>query len=104
MVIIVIHGYQVRAMQRQVDQNCQAMFMLAQEQGATEKSGFETGKEYCFFFADYSRNMALLGEFDNGISYNKKPRLIIMRNVNEKGLRYWSEQPLLYERYRKIRN
>jgi hypothetical protein len=95
----------VQNQERQIDQICQMVFELAREQGATDETGFTYGagkKEYCFFFADYSRNLAILGEFDGEISYDKKPRLVIMHNVDEKNLEYWSKQPIPYERYKKI--
>ena len=94
----------IRDQQCQIDQLCQLAFTLAREQGATDETGFTMGKEYCFFFADYDRNMAILGEFDHGISYDKKPRLIIMHNVNERNLEYWDKQPVLYNRFKKIPN
>ena len=90
--------------QRQIDQVCKMVFTLAREQGATDETGFTGGKEYCFFFADYNRNMAILGEFDRGIRYDKKPRLIIMHNIDEGNLEYWDKLPVIYDRYKKIPN
>ena len=94
---------QIYKQQRQIDQLCDAAFAMAQIQGATKDGGFEGGKEYCFFFGDYDRGMALVGEFDGHLDYRKKPQLIIMRNINERLLDEWNQQPLEYERYRKIR-
>jgi hypothetical protein len=87
---------------QQIDQLCQTQFTLARAMGATDQNGFIEGKEYCLFFADYDRSMALLGEFDQKISYESKPRFIIMHNVDEEYLRYWDKQPIIYERYKKI--
>ncbi len=87
---------------RQNDQLCDAVFFLAQSQGATDQMGFISGKEYCLFFADYSKRRALIGEFDGKIHYDKTPRLIIIHNADEANMAYWDSQPLLYSRYKKI--
>jgi hypothetical protein len=87
----------------QIDQLCQGQFTLARQLGATDQTMFSSAKDYCFFSADYSRNMALLGEFDGRISYDKKPRLIIMHNVDERNLEYWDKLPTEYG-YKKIPN
>lgn len=96
------HETRIREQQQQIEQTTQAVFSLAQMQGAVEQSGFAMGKEYCFFFADYGHGKVLLGEFDQEISNGKQPRLIIMGGIEEKLLDNWSKQPLLYNKYRKI--
>lgn len=101
--IFIFHGQQIRAQQRQDDQLCQMMVSFARLQGATDQTNFQMGKEYCFFFADYERGIAILGEFDHGISYDKTPRIIIMGGVSRKCLEDWNSQPALYSRYKKIR-
>ncbi|MFH1968474.1 MAG: hypothetical protein ABIJ84_03755 [bacterium] len=93
----------IQNQKRQIDQLCQVTFALARLQGAEDQNGFEGGKEYCFFFGDYNKGMALVGKFDDGLSYRKKPRIIIMSSLDAKLLNEWSKQPLLYGRYRKIR-
>jgi len=88
--------------QRQIDQLCQIVVTLAEEHGAKEQMGFVgPGKEYCFFFADYKRNLAIVGEFDGDISYNKKPKLVILHNVDKENLEYWNKQPTVFG-YKKI--
>jgi len=89
--------------QRQIDQLCQGVFALAREQGATDDNGFVAGKTYCFFFADYRRGIALVGEFNDRIRYDKKPQLIIVHNVDERILNEWNNQQTEYG-YKKIRD
>ena len=98
-----VNSIKLTNQQCQIDQLNSAVFSLAHEQGAGEAFCFTGGKEYCLFFADYSRNAAIVGEFDGEISYDKKPRLIIMRNINEKTLEYWDKAPIVYGWYKKIR-
>jgi len=93
---------EIKTQQRQVDQLCQIVVTLAEEHGAKEQMGFVgPGKEYCFFFADYKKNLAIVGEFDGEISYDKKPKPVILRNVDERNLEYWSKQPTVFG-YKKI--
>jgi hypothetical protein len=76
---------------------------LALNQGAIEEySGFSSNKEYCLYFADYKRGVAIVGEFDGKISFEKKPRLIILYNIDARVLEDWSKRPILYGKYRKI--
>jgi hypothetical protein len=96
------HRRRIVTLERQIDQLCQGVFTLAREQGAREDNGFSMGKEYCFFFADYDRSLALVGEFDGKIMYDKKPQLVIIKNVREDILDDWNKSPTEYG-YKKIR-
>lgn len=87
---------------QQIEQLSQMAITLAKNQGAEDSNGFVAGKEYCLFFVDYSKGIAVVGEFEGQISYDKNPRWLIMRNINEDMLVGWSKEPVLYGKYRKI--
>ena len=91
-----IHREELRDQQRRIDQLSQATIALARMQGAEDGNGFMDSDEYCFFFADYSRGIAIVGKFDGKISYDKKPKLVILRNVEEEILRSWDKAELCY--------
>jgi len=99
---VLVQHFKIKDQNLQIDQLCQATITLAEIQGAEDGNGFKNGKEYCLFFADYNRGVAIVGEFDEEISYNKKPHLLIMHGIEEKILHTWNKAELCYG-YKKIR-
>ena len=93
---------QVQEQQRQIDQNCRGIVALAEAMGAKDGGGFNSGNEYCFFWGDYDRGIAIVGEFDGDIHYSKKPRLVIIHHVSEEVMQSWEKAELCYG-YKKIR-
>ncbi len=102
-VMTIMNKREIDRQGRQINQTNQMLITLVEPEpdSATEKTGFEVGKEYCFFFADYNRGLAVVGEFDGEICYNKKPRFIILRNVPQTILDIWEKGEIKYG-YRKI--
>jgi hypothetical protein len=72
-VCLFVNKHKIERQEQQIKQLNQMMITLVESESAIEKTGFELDKEYCFFFADYDRSLAVVGEFDGEICYDKNP-------------------------------